>query len=356
MKIIGRNDRCPCGSGKKYKNCCLGKEDNPSFSELKNLPQIYKDLRRGARIKECLFPDHTQCSERIIGAHSIQNSKILSKIADTGKVYMPCPKNDFSFLLQKEYGRKEASVFTGFCGYHDKAVFQPIEDFDFLGTEEQVFLYIYRAFAIEYHKKKEAVRMEQLLFAQKPSIAGMGNRIDGKTSFEMAVNDFSEEKTIFDDALLNKNYSVLTSLVWSFDGFSNFAASGCEAPSLDFDSTPIQDLMNPNIALKHIFISVFPESNKTYAIIAWLKQNDHLFSSIIERLQNTTDEEKRNYINNTIPMITENICIKPSAWNALSKSQQEEFGMLFYGLADLVEAEGCKIDRFQKPSFDLFDL
>ena len=24
---IGRNDPCPCGSGKKYKNCCLGKED-----------------------------------------------------------------------------------------------------------------------------------------------------------------------------------------------------------------------------------------------------------------------------------------------------------------------------------------
>lgn len=23
---IGRNDPCPCGSGKKYKQCCLGKE------------------------------------------------------------------------------------------------------------------------------------------------------------------------------------------------------------------------------------------------------------------------------------------------------------------------------------------
>lgn len=22
---IGRNERCPCGSGKKYKNCCEGK-------------------------------------------------------------------------------------------------------------------------------------------------------------------------------------------------------------------------------------------------------------------------------------------------------------------------------------------
>jgi uncharacterized protein len=22
---VGRNDRCPCGSGRKYKQCCLGK-------------------------------------------------------------------------------------------------------------------------------------------------------------------------------------------------------------------------------------------------------------------------------------------------------------------------------------------
>ncbi|MCA9673166.1 MAG: SEC-C domain-containing protein [Myxococcales bacterium] len=24
-KALGRNDRCPCGSGKKYKQCCMGK-------------------------------------------------------------------------------------------------------------------------------------------------------------------------------------------------------------------------------------------------------------------------------------------------------------------------------------------
>jgi len=28
MKTIGRNDPCPCGSGKKYKNCCLNKEQH----------------------------------------------------------------------------------------------------------------------------------------------------------------------------------------------------------------------------------------------------------------------------------------------------------------------------------------
>jgi uncharacterized protein YchJ len=25
-KTVGRNDPCPCGSGKKYKNCCLNKQ------------------------------------------------------------------------------------------------------------------------------------------------------------------------------------------------------------------------------------------------------------------------------------------------------------------------------------------
>ena len=25
---IGRNDPCPCGSGKKFKHCCLGKESS----------------------------------------------------------------------------------------------------------------------------------------------------------------------------------------------------------------------------------------------------------------------------------------------------------------------------------------
>ncbi len=28
MEKVGRNDLCPCGSGKKYKKCCLGKDEN----------------------------------------------------------------------------------------------------------------------------------------------------------------------------------------------------------------------------------------------------------------------------------------------------------------------------------------
>lgn len=356
-KKISRNDPCPCGSGKKYKKCCLGKADNPVFSDIANLPTVYKTFRKASRIKECIYPDHTCCSEKIISAHSIQNNKILAKISDNGKVYMPVMKPEISFSLQKEYGRKEASVFTGFCGYHDKTVFQPIEDHDFMGTEEQIFLYVYRAFALEYHKKQEAVKMEQQFFSNKPSIISMpGYMIDGKTGFTMAVDDFREEKSAFDDALLTKHYDVLTSIVWYFDGFSNFAATGGEAPSLDFDSNQIQDLLNPHIPVRHIYYSVFPENNKTIAIISWLKIYDDIFSSIKERLNKATDIEKRNYINNTLPMIAENIAIKPSSWEAMSEKAQEEFSMIFYGLADFIELDGLKFNRFQAPSYDMFLL
>jgi methionyl aminopeptidase len=33
MKKFGRNDLCPCGSGKKFKKCCLGKAQAPFISE-----------------------------------------------------------------------------------------------------------------------------------------------------------------------------------------------------------------------------------------------------------------------------------------------------------------------------------
>ena len=37
MNKTGRNDACPCGSGKKFKKCCLGKPYQPSAELLADL-------------------------------------------------------------------------------------------------------------------------------------------------------------------------------------------------------------------------------------------------------------------------------------------------------------------------------
>lgn len=49
MAKIGRNDPCPCGSGKKHKNCCLTAEQAPP-SLLSRLPDVIKDERARAEV------------------------------------------------------------------------------------------------------------------------------------------------------------------------------------------------------------------------------------------------------------------------------------------------------------------
>ncbi|CAN2044553.1 methionyl aminopeptidase [Candidatus Magnetomoraceae bacterium gMMP-1] len=36
---VGRNDPCPCGSGRKYKKCCLGKNKTGAMAPLLNIPE-----------------------------------------------------------------------------------------------------------------------------------------------------------------------------------------------------------------------------------------------------------------------------------------------------------------------------
>ena len=293
---IGRNDPCPCGSGKKYKKCCLGKADDVYYSNPLNLLDTYKKVRKESRIRQCLHPKSDECSEKIIGAHSIQNNKIIKRLSSNGIVYMPCPKSDNPFAQMTVYGRKEATVFTGFCGYHDKTVFQPIEDRMFDKSIQHIFLYTYRCFAVEYHKKQEVVNMERNMFKIEPSLADMPDEDNPYRGMHMAIDDLENVKKIFDTALLTGNYDVLSSVVWEFDQSVKFAGTGFEAMTNDLEGNKIQDLLNPNVSAKHIFVMVFPEGEKTYCIISWLKENDELFARYKQQLLSLSEEKRKIYI------------------------------------------------------------
>jgi tetratricopeptide (TPR) repeat protein len=51
MAKPGRNDRCPCGSGKKYKVCCLPKDEARRAKEAA-AQQTVRDVREAARRQE----------------------------------------------------------------------------------------------------------------------------------------------------------------------------------------------------------------------------------------------------------------------------------------------------------------
>lgn len=80
---IGRNDPCPCGSGKKYKKCCLSKSKIEFLAEA--VFDSQKTIKRDGQIKQCLHPNKDECTDKIVKAHAIQNNRILTKIAENGE-------------------------------------------------------------------------------------------------------------------------------------------------------------------------------------------------------------------------------------------------------------------------------
>ena len=58
---IGRNDGCPCGSGRKYKKCCLLLTDKDV-----RVGDTLEAIRRAPSHEKCLAPEprHNKCSTR----------------------------------------------------------------------------------------------------------------------------------------------------------------------------------------------------------------------------------------------------------------------------------------------------
>lgn len=357
MSKIGRNDYCPCGSGKKYKKCCINKSDDLEFLDPSNFLKNYKMIKNEIKIKQCLHPNKEECSEKIIKAHSIQNNKILTKISDNGIVIMPYPKNDNPFAINTEWGRKEATTFTGFCGYHDNELFKPIENCDFDKSEKHVFLYTYRSWALGFHRKMENTNLEKVLLEKRPSLMGETEFSDMFMGEKLAVKDLEYYKNIFDKCILDCKYDIFSYEIWEFDFAIKFASSGFGVLTKDLKGNTLQDLKNTQQNMKHIFCTVFPEGEKSYCIISWLKEDDSLFINYVQQLRELTYTQRKAYLNNFIPMECENIAINPTAWEALTEQQKEEFSSLIWNMGIMFEiTTGEFYDLLEQPSFDLFQL
>ena len=93
-----------------------------------------------------------------------------------------------------------------------------------------------------------------------------------------------------------------------------------------------------------------------YAIVAWPKREDKLFASIKQKLLNLNEEERRNFINNTITFSCENLVIKPSSWDDWPDSIKERFEEAFIVSMYASKIIGNMTCRLEKPPFDLFSL
>lgn len=324
---IYRNDPCPCGSGKKYKHCCLNKSEHE-----KHFSAIYKasqNLKREAQEKCCLHPDKDHCSEKIIKTHAIQNNRILKKIAENGEVVTVDGQSNIIFQGTQTKGRKIATTFTGFCGHHDKTTFQDIEDREFEGSSKQLFLFAYRTLAWHFHKKREQAKANSIMRKRlsadgyiypEDSLVGEMTK-----SLLLGIKDNQTELDDFNEALLKENYDILSSYIWTIPYEIEFAISMMHELEFDIEGNQINDLENLDKRPKKIYLNIFPGKGISYCIWSWLSIWDDYYKKFSIQFDRLSDEDKKNYFNNYLPRWSDAIIISPRLWKSWGSDIQESF-------------------------------
>lgn len=329
---IGRNDPCPCKSGKKYKKCHGSMEEKIDITD-PNIP-VQSIIERGVKaghIKLCIHPDQSTCSGNIIKAHSIQNNRILNKIGRNGEVYMvKSAMTRHSFRMKfKLIGRKVATTFTGFCGYHDKMLFQSVEDTDYVGSEQQNFLFAYRVFSFEYHKKMEAQNASKKRLDDKPSLVKNERYMAHLEGYDLAMRDNIRHKKIFDQALLNQDYDIVETVSFNLESAARFAV--CSGFFLEYDlgGKRVNQLADLENGMKLLMVNVFPQHNRTIVLFSWLKEDSDTYSEFREQLLSLNSEEKIQILNNLIPAYCENVAYNPDYIDSWNEHEKKSYLQVF---------------------------
>lgn len=334
---IGRNDPCPCGSGKKYKECCLNKSGDERFGEA--LMYAYENIQREARMKGCLHPNKAECKGKIIKAHAIQENRILQKLCVNGQIVTNDKTDNFGFQNCELRGRGIATTFSGFCKYHDKVVFQDIEDKPYIGTPKQIFLFTYRTMAWHYLKKKEQQNAHEIIKSKiKNKGFDLSNTEDVRLYTEglkRAVLWNEEEKSIFDAAILNEDYEAISSWTWEIPYEIAFAISMMTEIPYDIDGKRINDLLIDE-QRKEIYLNILPIDGKSVCIWSWLKKNDDVYVPFTQQFEQLTLSERENYFNNFLPLWSDSLVISPVLWDKWGEDIQNAFTQLM-GMSTLIE-------------------
>ncbi|MDF9841776.1 MULTISPECIES: hypothetical protein [unclassified Paenibacillus] len=319
--------------------------------------ESFRKLRNQSFWEGCFHADQN-CSERIIKAHSIQNNKILNKISENGEVLMFGNELDESFELKavmKKEGRKRATTFTGFCGHHDTTIFNPIENLDYqIGNKQQEFLFAYRALAHEYHAKKSTAEIarKSLELIKKGEFVELNKIFEqrGEPSqdhiqfmrimFEAFLEGSKDAEERLEIARVRMNgfldygyFDELITEVIEFPEEYHIATSATVIIEKDLEGNIVNDLNDFQTALAPTFVTVFPQSGKTYVLLSYLKRNQRRFKFIKSQILTKSVPEQKIIISNLLISYVENLAFSPIKWRQLDDSMQKKISAAFLNTA-----------------------
>jgi uncharacterized protein len=97
---VGRNDPCSCGSGKKYKNCCMQKQQTKSTG-LSGRKFTAKVLSAGGVAKQAI-DQSSEHAKPVVDYNTLMERSFGDAVKGNREDVPPVPKNPSQYLVQKD--------------------------------------------------------------------------------------------------------------------------------------------------------------------------------------------------------------------------------------------------------------
>uniref|UniRef100_UPI00404A02F4 hypothetical protein n=1 Tax=Fulvivirga sp. TaxID=1931237 RepID=UPI00404A02F4 len=293
--------------------------------------KLTSKFNKDSKIKECFHFNSEQCSKDIISAHSIQRGKILTLLEEN----INGNSTVYSFLHLKfddngrpvgfdPLGKKTASTFYGFCGYHDTEIFKSIENNDVdLNNDEHCFLLSYRAFAKDYHAKKETLQgYKNNLFYRMPGLKDIRQgMINGS---ELGLRDADFVKNRLNELLKDKNYGELEFLTYKLDYMVPIALAASFNPDYSYKNELLNLSGDSSIEYEFVNFIIQPTlSGETLILLSCLPEQKKSVK-FIDQLYQLKPLLFEKAISSLAIAYVENTFVSPSIWGRLSLLEREQ--------------------------------
>lgn len=305
-------------------------------------------IRNSTMYKGCIHADG-MCDGITSKAHSIQNNRYLKRIADNGEVLCI----DFGKIGEgesniKRVGRNKASIFTGFCNYHDRSIFRPIEEREYLLNDvEQNFLFSYRAFALAYYERFSTYEFKKKHYSL---IAGLRND-ENIRRFKREIDEYGNHLIIIEQyrnmlnyCLDNKKFKRIYTKVLVWDAEYGIAVTSMFFIRRDTCGNIVNDPQNGFGSMAPFFFTLIPQNGKTYVLMGCLSKQKSIYEFLYKQIIGADVEDQKVYVSNIIAMYIENFFISPHWWERLDMTTRNQF-----------EEINEKLAGGQKPPIGFFD-
>lgn len=269
------------------------------------------------------------CRGKVIDAHTIQRKGPLKAIVDSSGHVMHFEANNEGGLPEATpISWRKASVFPGYCSFHDSILFSPIETAAFSGDHKQCVLHAFRNICNEYYRKQALI--DSLEFQRDVIDRGLDADRQIDTQLSIAGNIKGQKKSveemrglrdIFEDAIRLDRFDKFNSACYFFTGRLDVVSSSIFHCEFDFAGKKLVDMWDLTEDAELLSHTIVNTEDGGAIVFVWLKSDQHP-ERVVESFNRLADDEKGDIFVQYCFVNCENTFFSEEWWNKLGEEQK----------------------------------